>query len=89
MAAFLLRILIFISALWFVRRLLTLMIGGISSPSRSRTENRPAAPGSDTVRDPVCGMYMDPRLALRVDNGKGSFYFCSDECKNKYLSHAR
>jgi YHS domain-containing protein len=37
------------------------------------------------VKDPVCGMYMDSRLAIRVESRKEAFYFCSEECKNKYL----
>jgi len=41
---------------------------------------------SDTVKDPVCGMYMDPRLAIRLEFKNGSFYFCSDECRQKFLS---
>lgn len=38
------------------------------------------------VRDPVCGMYMDPRLAVRMEVKTGSVYFCSDECQRKFLS---
>ncbi len=37
------------------------------------------------VKDPVCGMYMDFRLAIPFENRKEAFYFCSEECKNKYL----
>ena len=29
--------------------------------------------------------YMDARLAVRLDYREESFYFCSEECKNKYL----
>ena len=37
------------------------------------------------VKDPVCGMYMDPRLAVTLKKNNGVFYFCSEECKNKFL----
>jgi YHS domain-containing protein len=29
---------------------------------------------------------MDPRLALHVDNSDGSFFFCSDECRRRFLA---
>jgi uncharacterized protein len=38
------------------------------------------------VKDPMCGMYMDARLAIRLDSRKGTIYFCSEECKKKYLN---
>ena len=47
------------------------------------------ADDSDTVKDPVCGMYMDPKLAIPLENGKESLYFCSEECRRKFLSAPR
>jgi YHS domain-containing protein len=47
----------------------------------------PAQPNgvrSTTVKDPVCGMYLDPRLAVRVDHKNGVFFFCSDSCRQKF-----
>jgi YHS domain-containing protein len=86
MASFFLRFLFIIVALWFVRRALGLFVGAGRSPTRNQ-EQRPAAGlKNDTVRDPVCGMYMDPRLAVRIDEGRGSYFFCSAECKEKFLS---
>jgi YHS domain-containing protein len=39
------------------------------------------------VKDPVCGMYMDPRLAIRLRRQQeGDLYFCSEECRRRYLS---
>ena len=37
------------------------------------------------VKDPVCGMYMDPRLAVKYEIKNGTFYFCSENCKKKFL----
>jgi YHS domain-containing protein len=36
------------------------------------------------VKDPVCGMYMDPRLAIRLPNRKGDIFFCSEACRRRY-----
>ena len=37
-------------------------------------------PGNHMVKDPVCGMYMDSRLAFRLDSRKETVYFCSEKC---------
>jgi len=90
MFAFWVRVLIFLYALWLLRRVFGFFSGGVKARS-GRTDARGAdrQPASHTVKDPICGMYMDPRLAVRVDNGKGSLFFCSNECKEKYLSQPR
>jgi YHS domain-containing protein len=38
------------------------------------------------VKDPVCGMYMDPRLALRQEEKGELLFFCSEECRQKYMA---
>ena len=42
---------------------------------------------SSTVRDPVCGMEVDPQNAAAnaVRNGE-TFYFCSRHCRDEFLS---
>jgi Cu+-exporting ATPase len=43
--------------------------------------------GSDTVRDPVCGMEVDPHTAKhRADYGGHPYYFCSDGCRTKFVA---
>ncbi len=38
------------------------------------------------VKDPVCGMYIDEQTALSLERKGQSFYFCSEECRKKYLA---
>lgn len=43
--------------------------------------------GSDTVRDPVCGMEVDPHTAKhRAEHGGHPYYFCSDGCRTKFVA---
>jgi uncharacterized protein len=90
MAVFLVRILLVIAILLLVRRIMSLLTarpqqgGQIRNGNASRQEA-----ATDTVRDPVCGMYMDRRLALRLEKGKGAFFFCSKECREKFLSESK
>jgi|GEM_PF-890173 YHS domain-containing protein len=70
---------------WLLRRFLGSLVGASKQPNtKEKVEDVP----NSMVKDPVCGMYMDSRLAIRFEDRKEAFYFCSEECKNKYLGKA-
>jgi YHS domain-containing protein len=80
MIGILLRILLVAMALWLVRR----AVAAFQAPKTSRSGTSAQKTENTMVKDPVCGMYMDARLAIRLDNTNEAIYFCSDECRNKY-----
>jgi len=42
---------------------------------------------SDIVRDPICGMEVDPNNAAATAERDGqTFYFCSEHCREKFVS---
>jgi len=42
---------------------------------------------AETVRDPVCGMEIQPEQAFAQEEHDGNtFYFCSDPCHNAFLN---
>ncbi len=82
MLSFVLRILLLAFVIWLVRRFLAFIMGSANKPNR---KNAPRGAANYMVKDPVCGMYMDSRLAVRLERGKEATYFCSEECKNKFL----
>ena len=41
------------------------------------------------VRDPVCGMHIAEGLAIVERNGREPVYFCSEECRNKFLGEPK
>ncbi len=86
MGSILLRLIILIIVLWVLRRFLGSLLG---RPKQSAGAPDPGGRPNNMVKDPVCGMYMDSRLAVRLENRKELFYFCSEECKNKYLGKHR
>jgi uncharacterized protein len=56
----------------------------------ARGERRVDAPqrGSDAremVKDPVCGVYISARDAVSLNRRGGTLYFCSDECRRRYV----
>lgn len=84
MLSILFRILgLFLLLVWLFQRLRRYFPGAAKG---SRAKNNPAESPNQMVKDPVCGMYMDSRLAVRLDGRNEEFYFCSQECKEKYLS---
>lgn len=36
------------------------------------------------VKDPVCGMDVDPAKALKADHKGKTYYFCSKHCQEKF-----
>jgi Cu+-exporting ATPase len=38
------------------------------------------------IKDPICGMTVDEATALHAERSGETFYFCSDHCRQKFLS---
>jgi len=80
MTSLIIRIAIFILVMilvqWFMKQL---------RGSRKSSPGSKPPRGENMVKDPMCGMYMDPRLAVKHKTNTGVFYFCSEDCKNKFL----
>lgn len=47
---------------------------------------RPADDGEEMVHDPVCDSYITISSAFSVKNGREKIFFCSDDCRGKYLA---
>jgi len=87
MYAFLMRLLFFLSLFWYLGRLLKRLWGGVPRRMDPRT-TAGRGPANFTVKDPVCGMYLDPRLAIRAEIDKGvSHFFCSEKCRNQFMNN--
>ncbi|HTP69853.1 MAG TPA: hypothetical protein VMJ35_13180 [Dongiaceae bacterium] len=72
---------------WVVRflgRLVSQMGRGVST-SRPYVDVPNDAVTKKLVRDPVCGMHLSEGLALPLRQGSETVYFCSAECREKYL----
>jgi YHS domain-containing protein len=59
------------------------VVTGVRDP-RPRT----AKPGVALVRDPVCGVYVEPSRALSARRGQATHYFCSKECRRSFAKTA-
>ena len=82
MGAIIVRILLLALGVWLIRSLLM----SIQSLGKNRSKKTPTEEIGVMVKDPVCGMYMDTRVAVCLDRHGEQVYFCSENCKSKYLS---
>ena len=61
-----------------------------SGELRSKPMDVPSdAVAQKLVRDPVCGMHIAQGLALPLQRSGETVFFCSTECREKYLSQTR
>ena len=80
---------------WMLRLLLAVLIVRLiwkflAGVAAGVGEQRPhgAKPGVALVRDPVCGVYIEPSRALSARSGQTTHYFCSQECRRSFLRTA-
>lgn len=38
------------------------------------------------TKDPICGMTVDEATALKGERDGKTFYFCSDQCREKFMT---
>lgn len=41
---------------------------------------------TSATKDPICGMTVDKATALQAQRDGKTLYFCSDHCRQKFLS---
>ncbi len=83
------RFLTFIIVGWIVYRILRFFFRAIfwigKNETREKMRDYSQKEATEMVQDPVCGVYIPKDQAVHIKvNGKDIF-FCSKECKNKYL----
>ena len=87
---------ILIGIFWFLLTLLGLRLVSRwlgrhirpTSGQEPRPRPAPAAPElrGAMVRDPVCGTWVDPRIALALPRGGETIHFCSEECRTVFTA---
>jgi YHS domain-containing protein len=68
-------------------RVLSRLIGGVIA-GMAENKGRQAGP-VQLVRDPICGTYVVPARALPLTAAGATQYFCSERCREQFLSDAR
>jgi P-type Cu+ transporter len=58
-----------------------------ASAHRHHARARDDQASADRVKDPVCGMSVDPHTSKRrADHSGRTYYFCSDRCREKFIA---
>ena len=71
-----------------MRRLVNSM--GAAATDRQQPIDVPSdAVSRKLVRDPVCGMHLAEGLAIAERSGGELVFFCSEECRNKFMDAPR
>ena len=71
---------LFLTVLRGLRIFLAAFLGGTRPGPSSRARRGPALEG-EMVRDPVCGTWVDRRLALTGRRGSETVSVCSEDCR--------
>jgi YHS domain-containing protein len=79
-------LLIFVLIMLVGRAVLRLLIGIIEGATPAGSSGARPEKGELMVRDPVCGTYVVPSRALAVRDKQGVHYFCSDKCRQAFVS---
>lgn len=83
------RILILLLLLLVVRALIARLFGTGRKASRKRSRGGSgrtrATVRGRMVKDPQCGIYVATDLAVRIRKKNADLYFCSEECRDKFL----
>jgi len=81
--SYIVRFITAIVAIWLAMRFLGTFLG--KQKRRVKSEPTRRTGSKKMVKDPVCGMYLDPRLAIKITGRDGDLFFCTEECRQKYL----
>lgn len=84
MSRFVIQFLIYLVLFLVLRAILTNIFS--SSRSGKVAARPPSVPaGGELKKDPVCGTYVSAAASLTRTVKGETFYFCSPECRDKYL----
>jgi len=54
--------------------------------NRQRKKEKKMKMSKTETKDPICGMSVDESSAFSTKRDGQTFYFCSDHCRQKFLS---
>jgi YHS domain-containing protein len=82
----LLRFLVFGLLALLIGRALRKFFSGVREGAAPKPPAQKTAKGQVMARDPVCGTFVVPNSAFAVQGKSGIVHFCSDKCRQAYMS---
>ena len=62
--------------------------GRVGQPSAGPAGRRRTPASVPLVKDPVCGVYIEPSRAVSMRTGSTVHYFCSETCRQTFSQNA-
>lgn len=78
------RLILWAVLLVFLTRSLSRLLHGVLEGAGYRRDDQPQR-SVGLVRDPVCGVFVVPGKALSAGTGSATHYFCSEDCRRKWV----
>ena len=79
------RLLIYLLLIYFGVKLFRSLLGSGGTGARRVFSPKPGAIDDIMIKDPVCNVYFPKREGIHVKVKDKDLYFCSAECRDKYL----
>ena len=84
-----LRLIIIIFLFYLIYRVLKGLFRSEVLDGNTGNQHINAAPADDLMEDPVCGVYVPKSQALSAKKDGETYYFCSRDCMDKFLSDGK
>lgn len=85
----LLRLLALLGLLWTGKQVFTQASSRLRSRHRDNEGQPTPKPDDEIVKDPVCLTYIPKSLAVQKMVNDKNWYFCSEECAEKFFEQQR
>ncbi|MEQ1947205.1 MAG: YHS domain-containing protein [Bryobacteraceae bacterium] len=78
---------------YFIRSVMSIIMGALNPSNQKQPASNPAPggprppagqPASELKKDPVCGTFVSTATALQKTAGGNTYYFCSADCRDKF-----
>ena len=90
---YILRFLLFLIVFFFLKKLFSTIFSSgrqqRQNVPRDSAGNNPLVKRDQVEKDPVCGMFVAREAAVMLKTGDGDRYFCSEECREKFLEKVK
>lgn len=83
------RLLFYGILIYLAYRLLKPWLASLTGSGADHPQGRSSSEEADLIRDPQCGTYFLKQRGVEARIGGESVYFCSDDCRQKYLMSHR
>ncbi len=75
--------------LWalFIYKMITFFKKSTYSPNKNKANTTVSGEIKKikTYKDPICGTFVDPSIAVVYEHKGEKYYFCSEKCKEEFL----